>query len=302
MTKKRLIIILTVLVLCMSMLAGCGEEEEEEPAAQEGLSAPVKVLVMNKSAGSKVCEGLGSDYEIESVGDPANFRSKLKSGSFDIAIAPSVVAAQAYGEGGKKIACISPTSLGGVYVYGNGVSGWGFTPKTLAKKTVVCLGRDSEEKAIIKKVMQDKGASWSSVRFDYVDSQSDLITVAKDYGTIVAARQPYAARIAKLDGVNELLDLNEYFYDEESIDIVAEVMVATKDMLKNRPDDIPIIIDDYEAAVDKVGKSNIQLVFYGSSDRGKDLMKQFNEAMKSSDSELMGGKSFGSDFYYNKIR
>ncbi len=299
MKKKSLIISMVILALCFALFAGCGEDEAEEQAAgPDGLSDTVKVLVMNRSAGSKVCEGLPEDYKIEKVSDPADFKSKLKSGSFDIAISPTVVAAQAYGEGGRNITCISPTSLGGVYVYGNGVSGWGFTPKTLAKKTIVCLGRDSEEKAIIKKVMMDKGAAFSTVRFDYVDSQKDLITVAKDYGTIVAARQPYAARIDKIEGVNELLDLNEYYYDEESEDIVTEVMVANNKMIENRENDIKIIIADYKAALEKAGKSKTQLVFYADSDRGTKLMKQFNEAMYSIDKTLMGGKAFSSKYYY----
>lgn len=299
MKKKSLYIIPAIIILCLALFVGCGEDEaQQEAASPEGLSDTVKVLVMNRSAGSKVCEGLPENYTIEKVSDPADFKARLKSGSFDIAISPTVVAAQVYGEGGRKITSISPTSLGGVYVYGNGVSGWGFTPKTLAKKTVVCLGRDSEEKAIIKKVMLDKGAAFSTVRFDYVDSQKDLITVAKDYGTIVAARQPYAARIAKLDGVNELLDLNEYYYDEESEDIVAEVMVANNKMIENRPNDLPIVISDYKAALEKAGKSKTQLVFYADSDRGAKLMKQFNDAMYSIDSSLMGGKAFNSSYYY----
>ena len=121
---------MVILALCFALCVGCGEDEAEEQAAgPEGLSDTVNVLVMNRSAGSRVCEGLPEDYKIEKVSDPADFKSKLKSGSFDIAISPSVVAAQAYGEGGKNITCISPTTLGGVYVYGNGISGWGFTPK-----------------------------------------------------------------------------------------------------------------------------------------------------------------------------
>lgn len=299
MNKKRLPVILVIMVLFFALLAACGgEEEEEQTKGPEGLSAPVKVLVMNRSAGSRVCEELPEDYKIEKVSDPADFKSKLKSGSFDIAIAPTVIAAQAYGEGGKKIAAISPTSLGGVYVYGNGVSGWGFTPKTLAKKTVVCLGRDSEEKALIKKAMLDKGAAFATVRFDYVDSQKDLITVAKDYGTIVAARQPYANRIAKIEGVNQLLDLNEYYYDEEGEDIVTEIMVATNVMLEKRPADVRLVISDYKAALEKTGKTKTQLVFYADSDRGSKLIKQFNEAMFATDSSLMGGKTFNSAYYY----
>ena len=305
MEKRRIPVIFLAIVLALVMsgamlLTGCGEEEEEEQAAApQGLSAPVKVLVMNKSAGSVVADELPEGYEVEKVGDPANFKSKLKSGSFDIAISSTVMAAQAWGEGGKKITLISPTQLGGVYVYGNGVSGWGFTPKTLAKKTVICLGRDSEEKALIKKAMLDKGAAYATVKFDYVDNQQDLITVAKDYGTIVAARMPYAARIAKIDGVNQLLDLNEYYYDEESIDIVSEVMVTTRDMVENRDADIKIILEDYKAALEKVGKSKTQLVFYADSDRGKKLMQQFNDSLLNMDSELMGGKSFNSNYYYN---
>ena len=124
---KKLLSLLLVLLLAMSLLAGCGSQNDSGDDSQETVenkvSAIVNVAALNGPTGMGMVKlmDLTDKYAVTTYQAPTDIAPKLINGEADVAALPSNMAAVLYNKTEGQIVAVSPIALGVLYMIGNNV-------------------------------------------------------------------------------------------------------------------------------------------------------------------------------------
>ena len=280
MQHRKLIALLAILLTALLILTACGEEKKakkkEEP---DELSGSIKVVAQKGTAAVKVFKNMGENYKIKTYKKIGDLRTAIKKGKYDAAVVSAGIAAEMYGRTKKGLYEVSPVTLDGVYIVASGYSTQGFRPSWLVNKKVKCLNKNSTADQVCQKVMQDNGSGFSGVRVKYINSYDAAKRAFAEWNAIVICTEPYASKLDKISEVNKVYDLSEEYYACGHGQVPTDVLIVSKKMVKERPADIDLMKDEYEAALDAGIRSKAKLVFYNNTDRGIQLMRQYNKTM-----------------------
>jgi hypothetical protein len=79
--------------------------------------------------------------------------------------------------------------------------------------------------------------------------------------------------------VFKILDLAELYRENGHGQVPTDVLVVSKKMAKYRTNDVRVMKNEYETALSAVGKTKANLVFYNQSNRGIQLLREYNKTM-----------------------
>lgn len=281
MHSKKIIALLAMVLTALLIFTACGEEEKKEKKEEEPttLSKEVTVVAQKGTAALKVFRLMGDNYKLKTFKKIGDLRDAVKNGKYDAAILPTATAGEMYKRTKKGLIEVSPVTLDGIYVVANGYNKDTFRPSFMMGKRAVCMGKNTTADRVWQKVMIDQGASISAVRMKYVNSYKAAKEAFAEWGAMVVCAEPYAASLDKISEVNKVYDLSRSYTEGARDQVPADVLVVSKKMAKKRADDVKIMMNEYEQAMENPPKSRAKLVFYNQTNRGIQLLREFNKTM-----------------------
>ncbi len=328
---RKIFSVLLVLLLTMSLLAGCGDSSGDggEEAAADQVSEIVKVAALNGPTGMGMVKlmDLTDKYEITTYQAPTDIAPKLIKGEVDVAALPSNMAAVLYNKTKGQVVAVSPIALGVLYILGNNAEVTEVSD--LAGKTIVASGQGGTPEYVLQKVLEHAGLEMGKdVKVEWLASHADVNTkLLTEEGTIAMIPEPFVstALAAGKAGVAQLFDLNALWSEATGQELPMGVLVATKAFVTEREDDLKVLLADYQASVDFVNNSpaeaakkivekgfigkveiaeaaipNCHIVLYSGDQKeaGEAMLKTFNETLFAMDPAAVGGSLPGDDLYY----
>ncbi len=330
---KKLLSLLLVLLLAMSLLAGCGSQndsgDDRQETVENKVSAIVNVAALNGPTGMGMVKlmDLTDKYAVTTYQAPTDIAPKLINGEVDVAALPSNMAAVLYNKTEGQIVAVSPIALGVLYMLGNNaeVTEVG----DLAGKTIVASGQGGTPEYVLQKVLEYAGLEMGKdVKVEWLASHADVNTkLLSEEGTIAMIPEPFVstALAAGKEGVAQLFDLNVLWNEATGQELPMGVLVARKSFVEERADDLKVLLADYQASVDFVNNSpaeaataivekgfigkaeiaeaaipNCHIVLYSGDQAaaGAAMLKTFNETLFAMNPAAVGGALPGDELYY----
>lgn len=304
MKQKSIIVLLAVILLVALPLSGCGKDDEATPDEQtKTLSDTVRIVALT-GAWDEALAVMPEGFETELYQKLDDINAQVLRNDYDLAIVPANAAARLYKQSGGQLLAISPVNLNGWHIMSNKGYIDSQNLSDLRGKTIVACGKDGTGEAVLRKLLSDAGINPDyGVRMEWVDTPEQVMEALKDKYTVVLLNQPFVDQAQKsFAGNNDVktdIDLGALWESDYGYPIPSDVLIANKQFVEERMDDLTIAIDAMESSL-AAAKENAtaDLVFYGRSDRGIDLMKKYMNSMEEFDINLMGGNSPDAPFYY----
>lgn len=332
-SRKFITLITLLLILSMVLVTGCGGQgESAEPEETYTISEPINVAVMNGSTGMGMVDLLNDpNYNIEIFQAPTDALPKLISGEVDVACLPSNLAAVLYQKTEGKVVCVSPMVMGVLSILGNGVEVTDV--QDLKGLTIVSAGQGGTPEYALQAVLEANGltlgedvqVTWLA---NHADVNAQLLTTP---GTVAMVPEPFAsvAQAKGGDAVTKLFDMNSLWNEAVGQDFPMGVLVARREFVESKPDDLKAMLQDLKASIDDVNTAsdevaqkivdagflgeaaiakaaipNCSLCLYAESEgdysfaKGAEIMKAFNETMFGVNPASVGGALPADDLYF----
>ena len=329
-SSKFIAVLSLILILSMVLMTGCGGTTEPEETYT--ISEPINVAALNGPTGMGMVGLLDNpDYNVQIFQAPTDALPKIISGEVDIACLPSNMAAVLYQKTEGQVVCVSPMVMGVLSILGNGVEVNDI--QDLKGLTIVSSGQGGTPEYALQAVLQANGltlgedvqVSWLA---SHADVNAQLLTTP---GTVAMVPEPFVsvAQAKGGDAVTKLFDMNDLWNEAVGQDFPMGVLVARRDFVENRADDLKAMLHDLKASIGYVNEAsdevaqkivdagflgdpaiakaaipNCNLTLYADKDgdnsfaKGTELMKAFNETMFNVSPAAVGGALPGDDLYY----
>ncbi|MDL2217066.1 PhnD/SsuA/transferrin family substrate-binding protein [Christensenellaceae bacterium OttesenSCG-928-M15] len=355
MIRNRKGMTLIVALLILALMAGCASApapEETAAPSPEGTLAPVVETTSPEPEPTKEPEdviddtlqvatlkgptGMGmvklmQDYEegltenaysFSIAGAPDEVTGKLITGEVDIAALPVNLAATLYNKTEGEIVMIAVNTLGVLYVLEQGDTVQSI--KDLEGKTVYATGQGATPEYILNYLL-DKNGIKDQVTVEYKAEHAELATLL-GAGEVTLGMLPepnVTATLLKNSDLRIALDLTEEWNKvSEGTPLVQGCIVARKEVVLDRPDQIATFLREYEestyyaiAEMEEAAKLIEKYEIMGSAAAAQKAIPNCNivcisgesmsyaasgmiEMLFEADEKSVGGKMPGNDFYH----
>jgi len=302
-TKSMLILLSTLLIVILS-LSGCGKDKNAATVDQDKtLSDAVKILTL-AGAGEEATASLPDGFSVAVYQKSSEIEAQILNGGYDLAVVSANTAAELYQRSGGELVAISPIMLNGWYILSNKGYITSQNITDLRGKTIVACGQGGTGEAILRKLLSDNYINPDyRVDMKWVDTPAQVMDALKETNTVGLLQEPYATQALGMssssNGITADIDLGTLWEAETGSPVPSEVLIANKRFVTERAADFSIFITAFESSLETAKTSTTaDLVFYGRSNRGVDLIKSFMASMEEYDINLLGGKSPDAAFYY----
>ena len=336
--------ILACLMLSLVFLTGCGNSSKpEEPAKEQenlSVSETVNIACLNGPTGMGMV-GLMDDkdsYNVKVYQAPTDAMPDIVKGSVDVACVPSNLASVLYNKTKGQIVAVSPMVMGILHILGSGASADIKTIEELKGKTIVSSGQGGTPEYALQAVLKAHGLEMGKdVKVEWLANHSDVNTrLLKTAGTIAMVPEPFVsvALTKGGDNVTDLFDMNTLWSEATSQDFPMAVLIARKDFVEKRENDLKVLLGDLKESIDEVNTAsdevaqkivdagfigdpaickkaipNCSLCLYTSEDGGDSsfekgalILKTFNQTMFDVTPQAVGGKLPDDDLYYSPAK
>lgn len=308
--------ILAMLMLCMALvLSGCGTKELSDNVKVGTLVGPTGMGLVDLMDNEKV--------DVELYQSPTDVMQKLLSGDLDVACVPSNLGAVLYAKTGGNVQILTTVVNGVLYVVENGDTVKDV--KDLKGKTIIASGQGGTPEYALQTVVEAAGLKLGvDVQVQWLENHADVAQkLATTPGAIALLPEPQVSALtAKSPKIRSALDMNSLWKDATGEELPMGILVAKKDFVENRADDVDVFLGLVDASVeDVVGASdevvqkivdagivpnaeickavipNCSLVCM-SADESKAVLSTFFEKLHAVNPMAVGGKVPGDDIYY----
>lgn len=326
-----LLALLLVIILLMTALTGCGQTAADDEDIPDTVSAVVNVAALNGPTGMGMVKlmDMTDKYAVTTYQAPTDITGKLISGEVDVAALPSNMAAVLYNKTEGQVVAVSPIALGVLYMLGNDADVTEVAD--LAGKTIYASGQGGTPEYVLQKVLEEAGLTvGEDVTVTWLASHADVNQkLLSEAGAVAMVPEPFVstALAAGVEGVTQLFDMNELWTSATGEALPMGVLVARKDFVEERENDLKVLLADYQTSVDFVngdaaeaaklivekgfiGKEAIaetaiprcQIVLYAGDDAkaGAEVLRTFNETLFEMAPAAVGGALPNEDLYYGQ--
>lgn len=296
MNKRKAMALVLTICLIAAGLAGCGgEEPEAAPAPKKPDKLSEKMLIVMVDGQQDMLPELPEGYQINTQETGEDVKKAILAGDQDLAIVSPADALELYEESGGGILTVSPVEIGGISILYFGADRGEQTPSFLSGRRIVTAEMGDPSQYVLDQcVREDNGYS---VAYEKVDSYKEVADALKDYNTFALVTEPYASQIMKEDSnVKKLMDLDPFWAEKGHSEVPTWILVTGKWKTKENQNDMEVFIGDYQKAMDK--EANKKSVFYGQSDRGVSIVREFFRELLALDKNAMGGQEPPAEMFY----
>lgn len=253
MKKYRL---MTIAVLILSMvfyMASCGNKE---------LSDKVRVGALVGPTGMGLIELVDEDkIEMNFYQSPTDAVQKLISGDIDVACLPSNMGALLNAKTEGNIRILSNIVNGGLYVIENG--GEIKTAGDLSGRTIIASGKGGTPEYVLQAVLENAGLDINSdVRVEWLEDHAAVAQkVAATKGAVGLLPQPMVASVTAANpAVRTAINMRDEWKLMTGQDLPMGVIVARKDLVESRPDDVNMLLDMVMDSITEVQHESEEVV------------------------------------------
>ena len=240
----KILVALLTLAMCVS-LSACGKKELSDNIRVGTLVGPTGMGLIDLQNDEKVDLGL---YE-----NPTDVVQKLISGDIDIACVPSNMGGMLYNKTQGNIQIMSVIVNGVLYVVENGD-----TVKTVSDlkgKTIIGSGKGGTPEYVLQAILENAGLEvGKDVQVEWLDSHATVAQkLAATPGAIALLPEPQVSALQlKSDAIKIALDMNALWQDMTEQELPMGILIAKKDFLEQRADDVAIFMDEVNASIEDV--------------------------------------------------
>lgn len=322
---KKMSAVVLALALAFTMLTACGEKEE----TPETVTQVIDIAALNGPTGMAMAKmtDMEDKYDITTYQAPTDITAKIINGEADVAAVPSNLAAVLYNKTEGEVVAVSPIALGMLHILGNGTDCEDV--EDLKGKTIIASGQGGTPEYVLQKILEDKGLKiYEDVNVEWLANHSEVNTkLLSQDGAIAMIPEPFVstALSAGNDAVADLFDLNELWEDITGEELPMGVLVARRDFVEERSDDLKVLLKDLQESVDfvngdadeaaalivekgfiskvdiaKAAIPNCHIVLYtgDKADEGTSMLKTFYQILFEMNPQSVGGKVPDEDLYY----
>ena len=323
---KRIAALGMALLMTFTVLTGCGSSDRDVP---ETVSKIVNVAALNGPTGMGMVQlmDMTDKYAVETYQSPTDVTAKLIKGDADVAALPPNMASVLYDKTAGQVVAVSPIALGVLHILGNNAD---ITEVSqLRGKTIVSSGQGGTPEYVLQKVLEAAGLKlYKDVQVEWLANHAEVNTrLLSEDGTVAMIPEPFVstALAAGKEGVAEVFDLNTLWKDATGQELPMGVLVARKDFVDEREEDLKVLLSDLQSSVDFVNGSpeeaaqlivdkgfmgkteiaeaaipNCHIVLYAGdrASEGSEILKTFNQTLFEMNPQAVGGKLPEDDLYY----
>lgn len=318
-----------MLLVVGMILSGCGSTDSGGDQGQGSeLPAPVsqtvKIAALNGPTGMGAVPMMEDDrFDISLFQSPDEVVGKVLSGEFDIAAVPSNMASVLYNKTKGQVKLIAVNTGGVLYLVENGTDVQSVSD--LKGKTIYASGRGGAPEFVLQRILLDAGLSMSDVNIKWLANHSDVASSASvEKGAVALLPEPFVTvTTAKNPDMRIAVDLNGVWKETYHTDLPMGTLIASKELMDNRPEDLKVFMAEYEKSVAfvnehtdnaaemivKAGMIADQAVAEKAIPRcnimcltgkdARDALGNFFEILFKMEPKSLGGKLPDETFYYN---
>lgn len=322
---KKTIITALILILALTFTSGCEKQDVKT------LSQPVKIATLNGPTGMGMVKlmDMNEKYDITTYQAPTDVVPKLLSGEVDVATLPSNMASVLFNKSQGQVVAVSPMVMGVLHILSNGDEAQ--TIEELKGKTIIASGKGGTPEYVLEVILKSKGLEiGKDVKVKWLQAHQDVLTsLMSQEGTLALLPEPFVSlALVKSQGkITDNFIINDLWKEATSQELPMGVLVARKEFVEERGDDLKILLGDISDSIDFVKNNpaeaskvivekgflgdekiaekaipNCNLTFFtaekGNLQEGIDMLKTFNKTMFETNPKSVGGNLPGDELYY----
>ncbi len=327
---KKVLSLALVLLLVVTMAAGCAKKPADEPAAKTVVNVgmikgPTGIGAVHLMAADEAGTTT-NDYNFTVGSAPDEIGTKLfsASGGLDIAAVPTNMAAALYQKSNGNVQLLAVNTLGVLYLLENGN-----TVNSIADlkgKTVYSTGQGANPEYILRYVLTKNGLDPDKDVNIVFEAQNEALNTKMISGQAAIAMVPepnVSAITAQNKDVRVALSMNtewEAVADEGS-KLMMGCVAVRKDFLQNNKAAVDAFLNEYKASIEKTADveatatlceqygiipkaaiakkaiPNCQLTFVAGADM-KQQIAGYYQVLFNANPKAVGGKLPDDAFYY----
>ena len=277
---KKIISLITALMLSAALLAGCGssdggsadQNETQENSGAQAQAEPADVNVMALKGPTamgmvKLMDDADSgnvdteNYSFEIAASADEVTPKLIQGDADIAAVPANLASVLYNKTEGQIQVMAVNTLGVLYIVENGDSVQSVTD--LAGRTIYASGKGSTPEYALNFILEKNGLTpGTDVTIEWKSEHSECVSaIAQDPEGIAMLPQPFVTTAqTKNPDLRVALELTEEWdkvmeNEETKSSLLTGVVVVRKEFAEENPEAVEDFLDRYADSVDYVNNN-----------------------------------------------
>lgn len=246
---KKITVILMAAVMCLSLLAGCGEKEAAKVDVRVGgLKGPTSMgllFLKDKSAKGEA----GENYEFTMVTGADELLTMMVKGELDIALVPANVASVLYNKTQGQVTVIDINTLGVLYM----VSGDSSiaAPADLTGKTVYLTGKGTTPDYVLHYILEENGLTDGDVTLEYKSEATEVAAIlAENPDAVGLLPQPFVtAACAQNEALSVVMDMNEQWtllQGEGGSRMVTGVTVVRNAFLEENEEAVKVFLQEHQ--------------------------------------------------------
>lgn len=338
-SRKLISLLLAIMMISLLALSSCGSKANGGNDEPEDLSVSktVNVACLNGPTGMGMVKLMDDEdsYNVKVYQAPTDALPDIIKGSVDVACVPSNLAAVLYNKTKGQIVAVSPMVMGILHILSNDTEIG--TLEELKGKTIVSSGQGGTPEYALQAVLKAHGIEMGKdVKVEWLASHADVNTkLLKEKGTIAMVPEPFVSTALTKGGdkIKDLFDMNTLWVEATSQDFPMAVLIARKEFVEERENDLKVLLTDLKESIDEVNTAsdevaediveagfigdpaiakkaipNCSLCLYSdaegasSFERGADIIKTFNKTMFDVTPKAVGGKLPDDDLYYTPAK
>lgn len=257
-TKKMGAFLLSLLLLLLVGMTGCGKQEEAGSIRVGSLKGPTTmgmVAMMQKAQEGTLETENQYEFQMETGADV--LLAKMVQGELDIALVPANVAAVLYQKTQGGVQVIDINTLGVLYLVSENEEI--DTLEELKGQTIYLTGKGTTPDYVLQYLLSESGIALNEVTLEYKAEAAEVLSsLAQNPGAVGLLPQPFAtvAQLQKEELV-EIMDLTEQWQmlqGENGSQMVTGVTVARKEFVEAHPEWIEEFIRLHEDSVTTVNE------------------------------------------------
>jgi len=252
---KRIISLGMTLLLCMTMLAGCGERPEEKVNIRVGgLKGPTSMGLLFLQEKNKNGEA-GENYEFIMVSAADELLAMMVKGELDIALIPANVAGVLYNKTEGQISVIDINTLGVLYMVSGDTDI--SKPEDLKGKTVYLTGKGTTPDYVLHYIMEGNGLTDADVKLEYKSEATEVAALlAENPEAVGLLPQPFVtAACMQNAALSVIMDMNEQWtalQGEDGSRMVTGVTIVRDAFLKENEEAVKMFLKEHKESTESI--------------------------------------------------
>ncbi|MCI9977654.1 ABC transporter substrate-binding protein [Clostridioides difficile] len=308
---KKYISIILLVVFGVTFLVGCSSEQSKSPKKELSVVKEVKVVVPDglpavaiaklANENPEIKEGYETEYSIEKT--PEAISTRVMKKDVDIAIVPSNMAAIAYNKT-SSYNIVGTVGMGSLYLVSTeNIKDY----SDLLGKEVGCTGKGLTPDITMKSILLQKGISSSDIKFNYVNSASELVPLLAT-GKITTGIVPepaLSALMSKNPDIKIIKSLNDSWKEMSSSKegYPQSTLIVKSEFLRDNKDFIDSFVGQLSNSIDWANKNPEELGAYSEKIKISTESKIIGKALERANLKYIPVKDMLEDYknYYDKL-